>query len=128
MKIYILICFSPIFALPNSEFFRKHFQFDKFDDQHYYFQGGRPHDKKFENLILAQFDAGLVDDQVRGYLREVVNHLALGPAGHGHAVRLTKLKKFSDVTVKNKNHKRKFLMNDRQKRARKFFIKHHQRN
>ena len=128
MKINILICLSSVLALPNSEFFRKHFQFDKFDDQHYYFQGGRPHDEKFENLILAQFDAGLVDDQVRGYLREVVNHLALGPAGHGHAVRSTKLKKFSNGKGKNKSHKRKFVMNDRQKRARKFFMKHHHRN
>ena len=128
MKIYILISLSAVFALPNSEFFRKHLQFDKFDDQHYYFQGGRPHDKKFENLILAQFDAGLVDDQVRGYLREVVNHLALGPAGHGHTLRLTKLKEFSNAKGKNKNHKPKFVMNARQKRARKFFMRHHHRN
>ena len=102
MKIYTLIFISSVFALPNSEFFRKHFQWDELNNQHYYFQGGRPHDRKFENLILAQFDAGLVNDQVRGYLREVVNHLALGPAGHGHAVRLTKLKKFSNTKGKKK--------------------------
>ena len=126
MKKILFINFCSILAVETSAFYRKNFE--QFADDHYEFQGGRPHEKIFKNLILARFDPGLVDDKIRFYLREVVDHLARGPAGHDHGRKRTKLRKFQHINEQYENNRRKNTMNDNQKRARKFFSKHHRRN
>ena len=123
MKIILFINFCSILAVETSAFYRKNFE--QFADDHYEFQGGRPHEKIFKNLILARFDPGLADGKIRFYLREVVDHLARGPAGHDHGRKRVKLGKFRDI---NENIRPKNMMNENQKRARKFFSKHHRRN
>ena len=125
MKIILFINFCSILAVETSAFYRKNFE--QFADDHYEFQGGQPHRKIFKSLILARFDPEGARDQVRFYLRGVVDHLARGPVGHNHGPQQSKLQKFS-TSNEPKENRRKYMMNENQKRARKFFIKHHHRN
>ena len=122
-----------VLAFQNAAFFRNHFdEKSAVSDYHYEFTGGRPKGGRpnFKKLILASFDPDSVDDETRSYLREVVDHLALGAAGHAHG-ESKKLQKFSNVNQKKstrKNHQERNRMKKNQKRARKFFSKHHRRN
>ena len=56
---------------------------------------------KFEELILASFDPDLVDGQTCFYLREVVDQLTLGLAGHAHGERKKRTKIFEGQPEKN---------------------------
>ena len=118
-----------VLGFQDATFYRKHFEeISAVSDYHYEFTGGRPNGGRpnFKKLILASFDPDSVDDQTRFYLREVVDHLALGPAGHAHGER-KKLQKFSNVN-QTRNHQERKRMKKNRKRARKFFSKHHRRN
>lgn len=127
IKGFILINLNFLLAFQFAAFYRKHFEESSaVSDDHYEFSSARPHGGKFKELILASFDPDFVDDQTRFYLREVVDHLALGPAGHAHGQR-KKLQKFSNLN-QTKNHQERKRMKKNKKRARKFFRKHHRRN
>ena len=128
MKIIFLIIFCSILAqeIPASAFYRT--KFEKPADDHYEFQGGHPHRRIFKSLILARFDPEGARDKVRFYLRGVVDHLARGPVGHDHGRQQIKFQNFSTFHDPKENKRRRNMMTENQRRARKFFTKHHRRN
>ena len=95
MKTFILVNFNFVLAFKKAAFYRKHFEeTSAVSDEHYEFPSGRLHGGKFKELILASFDPDLVDGQTCFYLREVVDQLTLGLAGHAHGERKKRTKIF----------------------------------
>ena len=128
MKIIFLVNFCSILAqeIPALAFYRTNFE--KLADDHYEFQGEQPHRIISKSLILARFDPEGARDQVRFYLRGVVDHLARGPVGHDHGRQPIKFQNFSTFYDPRENKRRKNMMTENQRRARKIFTKHPLRN